>query len=119
MPWLVEFYEEEDESRPVKEFLELLPVAHQSKVLQYIQLLEDYGPILDDPYSSQVKGKLRELKPHYGKAQYRILYYGDPSRSFVLLHGLHKVTKKLPKGDIEIAERRMARDLQLKGRSKQ
>ena len=115
----MEFYEEEDGSRPVEELVKSLPAKHQAKVLQYLQLLEDYGPILDDPYSSQVKGKLRELKPHYGKAQYRILYYGDPYRSFVLLHGLHKVTKKLPKGDIEIAESRIARDLQLKGRSKQ
>jgi phage-related protein len=118
VPWRIEFYEEEDESRPVEEFLETLPAEHRAKVAQCLQLLEEFGPILDDPYSSQIKGKLRELKSHYGKAQYRILYYGDPIRSFVLLHGLRKVTGRLPEGDIEIAEKRMARDLRLKGRSK-
>ena len=107
MPWLVEFYEEEDGSRPVEEFLESLPLNDRARLDQRIQLLKEFGPTLDDPYTSQVEGKLRELKAQVGRTHYRILYYGDPQRTFILLHALIKRTEKLAEQDIAIARKRM------------
>ena len=64
------------------------------------------------PYSSRVRGKIRELRTQYGKDRYRVLYFGAPGRMFVLLHALEKSTEKIPEGDIRIAEARMKKYLE-------
>src|SRR6266853_620083 len=89
---------------PVEEFLFSLPVQHQPKALALIKMLQQEGPSLPFPYSSQVRGKLRELRTQQGKDKMRILYFGDARRAFVLLHGLVKRSAKLPEEDIRIAE---------------
>ena len=57
MPWAVEFYEDEAGGRPVEKFLEQLPKERLGKVLQVLQMLEERGPHLPFPYSSQVEGR--------------------------------------------------------------
>ena len=111
MPWHVEFYQEKDDEDPIRQFLQLLPEAHRARMFQTIHLLETFGPLLNHPHSSQVSGKLRELRVQCGKAHYRLLYYGDVHRNFVLLHGFRKATSKLPKQEIETAVKRMERDI--------
>lgn len=110
MEWQVEFYVDEAGRRPVKDFLAGLSREHLGKIVQVIQMLEELGPHLPFPYSSQVAGPLRELRAHYGRELYRVLYYGDVRRTFVLLHILAKRTTSLPREDIRIALDRMARD---------
>ena len=107
MTWQVDFYEEEDGSAPVEDFLSGLPVHHKAKALAIVRLLEEMGPALPYPYASQVRGKIRELRTQYAKDKIRILYFGDTKRRFVLLHGLVKRTEKLREGDIRVAEDRM------------
>ena len=52
-------------------------------------------------------GQLRELRCHYGRSLYRVLY--RRSGNFViLLHALSKTTAKIPASDIEIANGRFA-----------
>lgn len=114
MPWKVDFYQEEDETCPVEEFLDSLPDRHVGKVLQVIQLLEEWGPNLPFPYSSQVEGGLRELRAHYGKNHYRILYYGDTDRTFILLHAFLKHTEQIPEREKRVALQHMMMDEQNK-----
>ncbi|MBZ5545593.1 MAG: type II toxin-antitoxin system RelE/ParE family toxin [Acidobacteriia bacterium] len=114
MAWQVEFYADEAGRYPVGDVLHQLPKDQLGKVLQVLRMLEERGPHLPFPYSSQVEGPLRELRVHYGRALYRILYYGDVTRTFVLLHMLAKRTAKLPLQDILIAKRRMAQDQEMK-----
>jgi hypothetical protein len=78
-------------------------------------MLEEQGPTLAFPYSSQVEGRLRELRTQLGNMRYRLLYYGDRERRFVLLYGLRKRTEKLPEPDRTITLERMHRDIALKG----
>ena len=106
--WTVEFYED-DADYPVRTFLDGLEARRRAKVLAIIKLLEERGPTLPFPYSSQIEGKLRELRTHYGEEQYRVLYYGAVDRVFVLLHAFAKRTKKTPRGEIELANERMKR----------
>jgi hypothetical protein len=114
--WTVDFYEEDDHAVPVEEFLSNLSPGHRAKAIAIIRLLQEQGPTLPFPYSSQVRGDLRELRTQYGKDRLRILYFGDPKRALVLLHGIIKRTKKLDKADIATAEKRMRRHLhRLKG----
>ena len=57
MTWAVEFYEEEDGSAPVEEFLAQLSKQHRNKALAIVKRLEEAGTTLPFPYSSQVRGK--------------------------------------------------------------
>ncbi len=107
MPWQADFYVDEGGHAPVEQFLANLPLNHRAKLLALIKMLEQEGPNLPFPYSSQVKEKLRELRTQRGKDKLRILYFGDAKRVFILLHGIVKRSEKLPEEDIRIAEKRM------------
>jgi len=115
MAWTVDFYEEEDGSAPVEGFLAELPKKHRAKALAIVRLLEEAGPTLPFPYSSQVRGKIRELRTQQGKDRIRILYFADKERHFILLHAFIKRTGKLSQKDIQIAERRMKKHEQKTG----
>jgi phage-related protein len=107
MAWVVDFYEDEEGNAPVEEYLEGLTVQQRVKVLALIKQLEQHGPTLPFPYSSQVEGKLRELRTKFGKTRLRVLYFGDANQVFQLLHGLIKDTEKLEQSDIDKGKERM------------
>jgi len=107
MPWQVDFFVDERGSAPVEEFLAGLPLSHRAKLIALVKMLEQEGPNLPFPYSSQVRRKLRELRTQQGKDRLRILYFGDANRVFILLHGIVKRSAELPEEDIRIAEQRM------------
>lgn len=107
MQWAVDFYEDEEGAAPVEDFLDGLPKKQRAKLIALTEKLREWGPDLPYPYSSQVRGKLRELRTRLGKTRLRILYFGDPNRVFVLLHGVVKGTEKLEESDIQTAEQRM------------
>jgi len=107
MAWVVDFYEDAEGDAPVEEFLEKLSGQQRAKVLALIKELEKHGPTLPFPYSSQVQGKLRELRTQFGKTRLRVLYYGDVNQVFQLLHGVIKDTEKLEQSDIDEGNKRM------------
>lgn len=108
MTWKVDFYEE-DGKAPVEEYLDDLTPQQRAKVLALINELERHGPTLPFPYSSQVEGKLRELRTKFGKTRLRVLYYADANQVFQLLHGIIKNTEKLEKSDIAKGNERMGK----------
>lgn len=112
MAWTVDFYEDADGSAPVEVFVDSLPKQQRAKTLALIKLLEEQGANLLFPYSSQVRGRLRELRTRFGKTRLRILYFADSRRIFMLLHGLLKASDKLPESDIQKAEERMVAHVQ-------
>jgi len=105
--WQVDFFVDERGDAPVEEYLAGLPLQHRAKALALIKMLEQEGPSLPFPYSSQVRGKLRELRTQQGKDKLRILYFGDTRRVFILLQGIVKRSAELPEEDIRIAVARM------------
>jgi len=72
----------------------------------YIDLLEDKGPLLDEPYTRQLRGKLRELRFHLDGRRTRISYYIATGRRIVLLTVFHK-TKARETAEVARAERAM------------
>lgn len=76
-------------------------------MLARIGMLRDHGPMLDFPYTSQVEGRMREIRWRFGKTRYRTLYFFDENRMAVLLHGITKDTDKLEEFDKKIARERM------------
>ena len=107
MTWQVDFFADERGHAPVEEYLTNLPIQHRAKALALIKILEQEGPNLPFPYSSQVRGKIRELRTQQGKDKLRILYFGDARRVFVLLHAIVKRSAQLPEEDIRVAVARM------------
>jgi hypothetical protein len=107
MAWQVDFYEDPQGNTPVEAFLDGLSEKQRAKLLAAIKKLEEHGPTLPFPYSSQVEGKLRELRTRMGKTRLRILYCGDANQVFQLLHGIVKDTEKLEESDIREAQIRM------------
>jgi Phage derived protein Gp49-like (DUF891) len=58
-------------------------------------------------HSSQIRGELWELRCHFGRELYRVLY--RRSRGLiVLLHAFRKDTGRIPEAEIQIAEDRWA-----------
>lgn len=67
-------------------------------------LAED-DPPLPFPHTSQIEGPLRELRCHYGRGHYRVLYRRSENL-FVLLHMFRKMSRAVPQSDIEVAKER-------------
>jgi phage-related protein len=119
------FYRARDGSEPVAEFLDReFPVEARKRKprgsemqaaarkratidLQIDRLngLADNDPPLPFPHTSQIDGPFRELRCHYGRAHYRILYRRS-GNLFVLLHMIRKTTRAVLSADIEIAKDR-------------
>lgn len=69
----------------VEAWLLTLPDELFGQAERYIDLLADEGVHLDEPFTRQLRGKLRELRFHLGRRQTRITYYIATGRRIVLL----------------------------------
>ncbi len=107
MQWIVEHYRDKDGNEPSADFIDSLPKGARAKVFRLIKLLKDYGVLLKEPYTRQIKGKIRELRIKDSHGAVRILYFTYTGKRFILLHGFIKKTDKTPEREIEIAEKRM------------
>jgi phage-related protein len=102
------YYRQPDGSEPVRAYLDDLDDEVASVLAQQIDrlnLLSDEVPYLPFPHSSQVAGELRELRCHYGRQLYRVLYRRS-DRLLVLLHIFSKRTAKIPAAEIHLAQER-------------
>ncbi|RAY15723.1 type II toxin-antitoxin system RelE/ParE family toxin [Actinomadura craniellae] len=69
----------------VDEWFDTLGQADQETVVFYIDLLAERGVLLGEPYTRQLRGKLRELRFHLDRQSARITYWIAPGRRIVLL----------------------------------
>lgn len=102
------FYRDPGGIEPVREFIHALDDDEQAALdnqIDRLNLLSDELPHLPFPHSSQVEGELRELRCHFGRNLYRILYRRS-ERLIVLLHVFAKRSTKIPERDIQIARDR-------------
>jgi len=125
MPTQAVFYRVIDGSEPVAEFLDRefpielrtknpsareLQAAATKRVTIDLQIdrlngLANDAPPLPFPHTSQIDGPLRELRCHYGRAHYRVLYRRS-GNLLVLLHMMRKTSRAVPRAEIEIAKER-------------
>jgi phage-related protein len=102
------YYRDPQGAEPVNDYIDGLPPERQEELDATIDLLNRLrpeDPPLPFPHSSQIEGQLRELRCHYGRDLYRILYRRSDNL-FVLLHILEKRTKEIPEADKQIARDR-------------
>jgi phage-related protein len=74
----------------------------------YVHLLADRGIHLDEPYTRQLAGKLRELRFYLGRDRHRITYYIATGRRIVLLTVFRK-TRQREAQEIRRADQTIAR----------
>ncbi len=101
----VEFYEKEDGTVPVLEFLSSLNGKMGAKVTWTIARLEEYGHELREPYSKPLGDGIFELRVQFGQDISRVLYFFIVNGCAVLTHGFIKKTQKTPRLEIERAKR--------------
>jgi len=92
MAWEVEYTDE------FETWWNGLDEEEQIEIDAIVGLLEEKGPHLPYPYSSDIKGTkyaaIRELRIQYKGKPYRILYAFDPRRAAILLIGGRKTGGK-------------------------
>jgi hypothetical protein len=90
--WDVEYTDE------FREWWDALDEDEQDSVAASVGLLEEQGPHLGFPQSSQIKGsrhgQMRELRIQHQGQPYRVLYAFDPRRAALLLLGGNKTGAK-------------------------
>jgi phage-related protein len=105
------YYRDPSGHEPVDEFIDSVrPDAAQTaidKACDYLNGLSESAPPLAFPHSSRIEGELRELRCHYGRRLFRILYQRSKNL-FVLLHALEKYRGPIARTDIAIAQQRFA-----------
>ncbi len=92
----------------VGSWLEQLSIEDFGHAAFYIDLLAEQGALLGEPYTRQLRGKLRELRFHLGREQCRISYFIAPGRRIVLLTVFRK-TKPRETAEINRAVAEMTR----------
>lgn len=70
-----EFYELSDGSKPAAEFLQRLSPKMEAKIFRMIDLLEEYGGELREPYSKHLGDGIFELRAQTGNNITRVLYF--------------------------------------------
>ena len=94
----------------VVEWVEALPPAEFGRVEFYVDLLAERGPLLDQPYTRQLRGKLRELRFYLGPRgqAVRLSYFLASQRRIILLTVFRK-PRQHERAEIERAYKAMQR----------
>ena len=96
----VVFYEKENGNCPMIEFLDSLDVKKRAKVLRTIEILENNGNDLREPYSKLIGEGIFELRVKQGSDIMRVLYFFYVGRKIIITHGFVKKTQKTPQSEI-------------------
>ncbi|WP_007510186.1 type II toxin-antitoxin system RelE/ParE family toxin [Pseudofrankia saprophytica] len=94
----------------MREWLERLPTGQFAAVAFYVDVLASRGPLLGEPYSRQLDGKLREPRFYLDGRAVRVTYWLAPGQQAVLLTVLTK-TQMRERGQVDRAKRTLARCL--------
>lgn len=100
----VQFFEKDDGSCPVEDFLDSLDDKMAAKAYGMIELLEEYGNELRMPYSEQLEDGIFELRIKFGGNITRILYFFFVRKNIILTNGFMKKTQKTPPNEIAKAK---------------
>ncbi|MQA15492.1 MAG: type II toxin-antitoxin system RelE/ParE family toxin [Pseudonocardiaceae bacterium] len=92
----------------VRGWLEELNTVQFATAAFYIDLLAGQGPLLGEPYTRQLDGKLRELRFHLQGRAVRVTYWIASGRRIVLLTAFAK-TRMRESREVDRARRAMRR----------
>lgn len=102
----LEFYETEEGKEPVAEFLDSLDYKMNAKMIGLMELLEEKGTELREPYSAPLGDGIFELRCRLGSNITRALYFFYSGKQIVITNGFVKKTQKTPPAEIKLAKDR-------------
>ena len=102
----VVLYENENGECPVGEFITSLDMKMQAKMIGLLELLEEKGNQLREPYSKSIDDGIFELRCKVGNNITRILYFFYYEGKIILTNGFVKKTQKTPTEEIKLAKER-------------
>lgn len=102
----VEYYEKENGECPAKEFIERLDMKMQAKFIVLLEILEERGNDLREPYSKHLDEGIFEIRCKVGNNIARVLYFFYYQGKIVLTNGFIKKTQKIPSDELRIAKMR-------------
>lgn len=102
----LELYSTEDGKEPVAEFLDSLDRKMNAKLIGLMELLEEKGTELREPYSAPLEDGIFELRCKLGSNITRALYFFYVGKRIVITNGFIKKTQKTPPGEIKMAKDR-------------
>lgn len=106
------FYEDKDGYSDVTEYIKDLAEKRDSsknarilfnKIVAYMNILCKVGTRVGEPVTKHLDGEIWELRP----LKNRFLYAYYQNNEFIILHYFVKKTKKTPKGELEVAKKRL------------
>lgn len=102
----VNFYREEDGSKPVGDFIRNLDVKLKAKVVSDLHRLEMLGNEARFPLSKYLAEDIFELRTILGNNIVRILYFFDDGEIIIATNGFVKKQQKTPQSEILLAKQR-------------
>jgi phage-related protein len=99
------FREPKDDSVPLLEWLDELPMKVQAKCTERIDRLGELGHELRRPEADFLRDGIYELRSSYRGVHYRMLYFFAGKAVVVLSHGLTK-EREVPPRDVDQAVQR-------------
>lgn len=100
----VEFYTKGNGEKPAKDFILGLDVKMRAKILGILDVLEEKGNQLREPYSKHIEDGIFEIRGKIGTDITRILYFFYYDRKIVLTNGFVKKTQCTPRKEIKLAK---------------
>jgi phage-related protein len=102
------FYEVSDEDKPVEYFLDSLEPKMRAKLIGILQILQEKGNELREPYTKHLNDGIFEVRAKVGSNITRTLFFFMVGKKIVLTNGFVKKSQKTPLREIEIAKERRA-----------
>ena len=111
-----EFYATDDGSKPAKDFILSQDTKMKAKLLGLVDILEQYGNQLREPYSKPLDDGIFELRAKIGSDISRVMYFFYFGGRIILTNGFVKKTPKTPPSEIALAKKYRKDFLERNGR---
>lgn len=105
MKFEIQFYEKENGECPVEEFLMESDKKMRAKLAGVIQILQEKGHFLREPYSKHLDDGIFEIRGKIGSDISRVLYFFYHDGKIIMTNGFVKKTQKTPKAEINRAKK--------------
>lgn len=99
-----EFYETEDGSKPAREFMLSQEIKMKAKLFRLVDMLEQYGNELREPYSKSLGDGIFEIRAKVGTDVTRVLYFFYYEGRIILTNGFVKKSQETPQNEIKKAK---------------
>ena len=97
-------YEKENGDIPFDEFVMSLSPKLRAKLLRDVDLLEQFGNRLREPYSKHLDDGIFELRSKLASDITRTFYFFFDGNNIIITHGFVKKTEKTPQSEIKRAK---------------